>query len=143
LEFGLLGKGAGVVVGGYVESRYVSDTEQLRERVTTVAGDVRVTAGVAKVLAAFLEDPAADRYGLDLMKATDMPSGTLYPILARLREAGWVRAEWEQTDPEVSRPARRYYRLTPEGAVAARARVDELSERLGILAARPAGGTAS
>jgi hypothetical protein len=50
-----------------------------------MAGDVRVTAGVAKVLAAFLEDPAADRYGLDLMKATDMPSGTLYPILARLR----------------------------------------------------------
>jgi DNA-binding PadR family transcriptional regulator len=103
--------------------------------VTAVAGDVRVTAGVAKVLAAFLEDPAADRYGLDLMKATDMPSGTLYPILARLREAGWVRAEWEQTDPEVSRPARRYYRLTPEGAVAARARVAELSERLGIVAA--------
>lgn len=99
-----------------------------------MAGDVRVTAGVAKVLAAFLEDPAADRYGLDLMKATDMPSGTLYPILARLRDAGWVRAEWERPDPDASRPARRYYRLTPEGVVAARERVAELSRKLGIAA---------
>lgn len=99
-----------------------------------MAGEIRVTAGVAKVLAAFLEDPAADRYGLDLMKATDMPSGTLYPILARLREADWVRAEWEQPDPEAGRPARRYYRLTPEGAIAARERVAELSKRLGVAA---------
>jgi len=95
------------------------------------AGEVRVTAGVAKVLAAFLDDPTADRYGLDLMKATDMASGTLYPILARLRAAGWVQAEWEQPDPDASRPARRYYRLTPEGAVAARNGVAELYQKLG------------
>ena len=97
-----------------------------------MAGDVRVTAGVAKVLAAFLEDPAAERYGLDLMKATDMPSGTLYPILARLRAAGWVAAEWEQPDTDASRPARRYYRLTPDGVVAARKGVAELYQKLGI-----------
>jgi DNA-binding PadR family transcriptional regulator len=100
--------------------------------VAAMAADVRVTAGVAKVLAAFLEDPAADRYGLDLMKATEMPSGTLYPILARLRDAGWVRAEWEQPDPDASRPARRYYRLTPDGVVAARNGVAELSRKLGF-----------
>ena len=97
-----------------------------------MAADVRVTAGVAKVLAAFLEDPSADRYGLDLMKATDMPSGTLYPILARLRAAGWVQAEWERPNPDASRPARRYYRLTAEGAVAARNGVAELSRKLGV-----------
>lgn len=96
-----------------------------------MAGDVRVTAGVAKVLAAFLDDPAADRYGLDLMRATDMPSGTLYPILARLRDAGWVSAEWEQPDPDASRPARRYYRLTPEGVEVARERVAALTRKLG------------
>ena len=101
-----------------------------------MAGDVRVTAGVAKVLAAFLEDPTVDRYGLDLMKATDMPSGTLYPILARLRGAGWVQAEWEQPDPEASRPARRYYRLTSEGVLAARNGVAELYRRLGIATRR-------
>ena len=98
--------------------------------------DLRVTAGVATVLAALLVDPTADRYGLDLMRATGMPSGTLYPILARLRAAGWVVAEWEQPGAEPGRPARRYYRLTPAGAVAARAGVAELSQRL-----RPAPAT--
>jgi len=99
-----------------------------------MAGDVRVTAGVAKVLAAFLTDPAADRYGLDLMKVTGMPSGTLYPILARLRDAGWVEAEWEEPGPDASRPARRYYRLTPDGVVAAREGVAELAQKLGVPA---------
>jgi len=107
-----------------------------------MANDVRVTAGVAKVLAAFLEDPAADRYGLDLMKATDMPSGTLYPILARLRAAGWVHAEWEQSESDASRPARRYYRLTAEGAVAARHGVAELYKKLGIATGGPGRGAA-
>ena len=105
-----------------------------------MSGDVRVTAGVAKVLAAFLEDPAADRYGLDLMKVTDMTSGTLYPILARLRAAGWVQAEWEQPDPDASRPARRYYRLTPDGRVWAHTEIAALQAQLnrGLGAAKPA-----
>ncbi|GIF53876.1 PadR family transcriptional regulator [Asanoa ferruginea] len=96
-----------------------------------MTGDVRVTAGVAKVLAAFLHDPASDRYGLDLMNATGMPSGTLYPILARLRQAGWVRAEWEILDPEAARPPRRYYRLTAHGVAAARQGVAQLYQQLG------------
>nr|WP_173068858.1 PadR family transcriptional regulator [Phytohabitans houttuyneae] len=92
---------------------------------------MRVTAAVATVLAVFLEDPDADRYGLELMRATGQPSGTLYPILARLQEAGWVAAHWEGVDTtEVGRPARRYYRLTPDGAVAARDAVADLSARL-------------
>jgi PadR family transcriptional regulator, regulatory protein PadR len=96
-----------------------------------MVADVRITVAVAKVLAAFLTDPAADRYGLDLMRVTGHPSGTLYPILLRLQRAGWVLAEWEDVDPVVAgRPARRYYRLTPDGAVAARSAVAELHERL-------------
>src|SRR3954466_11727093 len=97
-----------------------------------MTSDVRVTAAVARVLAAFLEDPAADRYGLDLMRATDQPSGTLYPILSRLRDAGWVDAEWEpEHDPAAQgRPARRHYRLTPHGVTAARTAVAELYESL-------------
>ena len=94
--------------------------------------EIRVTTAVATVLAVFLEDPAADRYGLDLMRATDQPSGTLYPILSRLLDAGWVVANWEsEHDPVVEgRPARRYYRLTPHGVTAARAAVADLSQRL-------------
>lgn len=49
-----------------------------------------------------------------------MPSGSLYPILARLREHGWLDAEDEKIDPEeLGRPARRYCRLTEEGRAAA------------------------
>ena len=93
--------------------------------------DVRMTAAVAKVLAAFLADPAADRYGLDLMRATGHPSGTLYPILLRLQRAGWIDARWEEIDPVAAgRPARRYYRLTAEGAVAARTEVAALHRQL-------------
>ncbi|HWG99583.1 MAG TPA: PadR family transcriptional regulator, partial [Pilimelia sp.] len=40
---------------------------------------MRITVPVAKVLSVLLADPAADRYGLDLMRATGLPSGTLYP----------------------------------------------------------------
>lgn len=92
---------------------------------------VRVTAAVSKVLAAFLEDPEADRYGLDLMRASGHPSGTLYPILLRLQRAGWVDAVWEEIDPVAAgRPARRYYRLTPDGRVAARAEIAALRQQL-------------
>lgn len=103
-----------------------------------VTDRVRITTSVAEVLAALLEDPQAERYGLELMRATGQPSGTLYPILTRLQEAGWLRADWEQIDPSVTgRPARRYYRLTPQGAVAARAELAALYAR---LRPRPAGG---
>ncbi|MFD0596399.1 PadR family transcriptional regulator [Catellatospora coxensis] len=105
---------------------------------------MRITVSVARVLSAFLADPAADRYGLDLMKATDLPSGTLYPILQRLQQAGWIGAQWEQIDPaSEGRPARRYYRLTPEGAARARTALAELHAATspgtaGTTEARPA-----
>jgi hypothetical protein len=38
---------------------------------------VRVTAVVARVLKVFLDDMDAHRYGLELTKATGLPSGTL------------------------------------------------------------------
>jgi PadR family transcriptional regulator, regulatory protein PadR len=96
-----------------------------------MAGYIRVTTGVAQVLAVLLEDPLVERYGLDLMRATGQPSGTLYPILARLQEAGWLRADWEDIDPVVAgRPARRYYRLTPDGTAAARVELAALYARL-------------
>jgi len=75
-----------------------------------------------RVLEAFLADPAAERYGLEVMQATGCPSGTIYPILTRLQAAGWLQAHWEDIDPVLAgRPARRWYRLTPQGVQAARA----------------------
>ncbi|GIG59860.1 hypothetical protein Lfu02_42320 [Longispora fulva] len=92
---------------------------------------VRITTAVVKVLAAFLADPTADRYGLDLIHVTGLPSGTLYPILVRLQRAGWVDAAWEQVDPsEAGRPPRRYYQLTAQGVADARHELAALHSQL-------------
>ncbi len=86
-----------------------------------MASSPRVTAAVAGVLEAFLADPAAERYGLDIMQATGYPSGTVYPILIRLQRAGWLTAHWEEIDPVAAgRPARRWYRLSADGVTTAR-----------------------
>lgn len=106
-----------------------------------MANPLRVTAAVSKVLAAFLEDPEADRYGLELMRASGHPSGTLYPILMRLQDAGWIVARWEEIDPVAAgRPARRYYRLTPDGRARAHAEIAALQAQLsrGLGAVQPA-----
>ncbi len=95
----------------------------------------RMTTSVLKVAAALLADPAAERYGLQLMQATGLPSGTLYPILVRLERAGWVESRWEQTDPAAEgRPTRRYYRLTPDGVVAARREVALMQQQMARVA---------
>ncbi|TDC86166.1 PadR family transcriptional regulator [Micromonospora sp. KC606] len=88
---------------------------------------MRITVPTARVLAALLADPQADRYGLDLMQSTGLASGTLYPLLHRLMEAGWLTTRWEEVDPAAQgRPARRYYRLTAAGATQARQALAEM-----------------
>ena len=48
------------------------------------------------------------------------PSGTLYPILMKFERAGWLTAGKEDIDPKTEgRPARRFYRITGSGALAA------------------------
>ncbi|MEU5567439.1 PadR family transcriptional regulator [Micromonospora musae] len=109
---------------------------------------MRLTLPVVKVLSALLAEPDAERYGLDLMKLTGLPSGTVYPVLHRLQGARWVEADWETIDPAVAgRPARRYYRLTAEGATAARQALAELhalnrDARPGRGSAEPRGAAA-
>ena len=51
---------------------------------------------------------------LNHLKSVDLivVEGTLYPLLARLRSAGLVSYEWEES---ASGPPRKYYLLTKEG----------------------------
>jgi|SRR5215471_5543814 len=96
---------------------------------------MRVTTAVARVLRAFLEDPGAPRYGFDLMRSTGLPSGTLYPILARLERCGWVVSRSERIDPAAAgRPPRRFYELTEHGLRAGRRELTALSEELRLPA---------
>ena len=56
-------------------------------------------------------------YGFDIMDATGLPSGTVYPILRRLDRAGLLESAWEkQADAQrEQRPPRRYYEITATG----------------------------
>jgi PadR family transcriptional regulator, regulatory protein PadR len=103
---------------------------------------VKMTGPLERVLRVLLADPTALHYGYDLMKAARLPSGTLYPMLARLQQEGLVNSEWEEQRPEAGgRPPRRYYRLTAEGALVARLELaNAAAPRSGIrrVAARPA-----
>ena len=66
------------------------------------------------------------RYGFDIMDVTGLPSGTVYPALRRLEQAGLVRSKWEdeRTARKDQRPARKYYELTSGGR-------EQLSQALG------------
>lgn len=66
------------------------------------------------VLAALSAEPQAWRYGYDLSKETGLKSGTLYPLLMRLHDQGWLEAEWRQP-LQAGRPPRHAYRLTAAG----------------------------
>jgi PadR family transcriptional regulator PadR len=57
------------------------------------------------------------RHGFDIMDASGLKSGTVYPILRRLEDAGMLRARWEAvTDArDAQRPPRRYYQVTGAG----------------------------
>ena len=56
-------------------------------------------------------------YGLDIIAATSLPSGTVYVTLGRLQKRGFVSTSWEddETAEAEGRPRRRYYSLTRSG----------------------------
>jgi PadR family transcriptional regulator, regulatory protein PadR len=66
------------------------------------------------VLRTMLADPGWAMYGLELLSATGLRAGTLYPLVARLERAGLLESAWEPAAE--GRPRRRHYRLTRDGA---------------------------
>ena len=78
---------------------------------------MRLTRPTALVLFALAR---GQRHGFDILDATGLMSGTVYPILRRLESAGLVRARWEavRIARDEGRPPRRYYDLTGAGAEA-------------------------
>lgn len=69
------------------------------------------------------------RHGYDLMKATGLVSGTLYPLLMRMAEQGLVEAEWREP-AQAGRPSRHAYRLTSAGAAFAQKAASEGADTL-------------
>jgi DNA-binding PadR family transcriptional regulator len=79
----------------------------------------RITGQLERVLSALVADVHREWYGLELMEYTRLSSGTLYPILHRLVEDGWlVRTREARSDRGGT--GRRLYKLTGVGELAAR-----------------------
>jgi len=57
-------------------------------------------------------------YGLEILRRIEddsgllIPEGTVYPLLSRLKQEGWVDSEWVESD---GGHPRKYYRLTAAG----------------------------
>ncbi|MEV8314057.1 helix-turn-helix transcriptional regulator [Streptomyces sp. NPDC059900] len=83
----------------------------------------RPTLEVIRVLLASTPDDPA--WGLRICEEADLGSGTVYPILTRLEDNGWVRGRTEH-NPHPGRPPRRFYELTTPGRAWAR---DAIAER--------------
>ena len=79
----------------------------------------RLTRTLTRMLLVFLDAPRSWRYGYDLMKVAGLSSGTLYPLLARLTEDGWLESRWEESEFP-GKPRRQLYRLTATGQLQAR-----------------------
>jgi PadR family transcriptional regulator, regulatory protein PadR len=75
---------------------------------------LNVTLPTAFVLEAVA---AGHHHGFDIMDATGLPSGTVYPILRRLEDEGLVRSRWEKHElaQREKRPPRRYYQIQMTG----------------------------
>src|SRR5262249_50030671 len=93
---------------------------------------IRLSHQSLRVLRVFLdalsENVRAELAGADLMSATRLSSGTLYPILLRFERQELLKSRWEKERPEVlGRPRRRFYRLTKAGVKVAHDALDDLA----------------
>ena len=80
--------------------------------------ELRISPQTVLVLTEFLQDRSEWKYGYAISRATELKSGTLYPILIRLAERALLETRWETT--EAGKPPRHMYRLTADGLQLAR-----------------------
>jgi PadR family transcriptional regulator PadR len=95
---------------------------------------VRLSAPTLRVLKLLMGKPLEGRSGADFSRTLNISSGTLYPLLARLESAGWLKSEWESVEPsEAGRPRRRFYKLTGHGQTCANKALADLQMAPGVL----------
>lgn len=84
---------------------------------TAIKAPRPVFSHTATVLRAFLAlEPDEMLAGIDVMKRSGLRSGTVYPILKRLREAEWLDSQLEKGGLEnFNRRSMRFYWLTDLG----------------------------
>jgi DNA-binding PadR family transcriptional regulator len=82
----------------------------MRKRTPLAFGHVAILHAVAN----------GNRFGFDIMDATGLTSGTVYPALDKLESLGYLTSKWEpvRVARRDGRPSRRYFDLTTDGAAA-------------------------
>jgi DNA-binding PadR family transcriptional regulator len=57
------------------------------------------------------------QHGFDIIRISGLPSGTVYPALRRLEDAGYLTSRWEEAlvAQDEKRPPRKYYEVTKLG----------------------------
>ena len=95
----------------YISSKLHS-TEQVGANTVTTRNSLSHSAAV--ILQAVAN---GYKYGFDIMDVTGLPSGSVYPALRRMEQAGLVDSKWEREGlaQDEGRPPRRYYEVTPAG----------------------------
>ena len=88
-----------------------------------------LSAPARSVLAMMAEAGGRWLHGYDISRRAGVKAGTLYPLLIRLEEQGYLEAEW-QASSERGRPPRHAYRLTSAGLALARAN-PPITQRVG------------
>lgn len=92
---------------------------------------MRLTLATRMVAAQFLRDPAAPLYGQRVVDLTKLRPGTVYPLLGRMADEGWLSDTWENPeDRTTGRPLRRYFCLTSAGLKMAQAMATDPQARL-------------
>ena len=93
---------------------------------------MRMTQVTALILRAV---GAGYRYGFDIMDATGLASGSVYPALRRLEEARLLSGKWEEAPAahRSGRPQRRFYQLTEAGEFALEAATRKLASAAALL----------
>ncbi|MEV5103044.1 PadR family transcriptional regulator [Streptomyces massasporeus] len=123
----------------HADSQEASEPRRRAESTTDAPRLTKSTIGVLEVLlGATAGDPP---WGFRICRDADLGSGTVYPILDRLTERGWVRS-WDETEPHPGRPARRFYELTGTGRQLATQALESRQQRRARFGLRPAGGSA-
>ena len=81
----------------------------------------RITEPLLDVLEMLIEATrrSQELHGWALMKGTNRSGPTVYGVLDRLEDIGWIIGRSEECNPKPGRPPRRFYHLTPEGMAGA------------------------
>jgi PadR family transcriptional regulator PadR len=76
---------------------------------------IRLTAVIWDIVDVLANAPDDDpAWGLRICERTGYGTGTVYPALDRMLNAGYITDHWEDPPP-ADRPRRRYYELTANG----------------------------